>query len=164
MELLTLNSAIVEKLAIGFIGLLGGLLMYWVKSFFEDRHKRTEETKTDLKETKDKQDKEFKEILKLMSEMKDDLQHNHNTLKDSLNETEKRNIKEHAEVFAKIGTMGHQVTQCMESISEMKGRLNDQITLGSSHISTIGHMSRQIDALFRAIDAQKRATDGCNVS
>lgn len=65
--------------------------------------------------------------------------------------------------FATMGgelkALREMLSNYMQGVSELKGRVDDAVQQQAAHISTIGHLSRQIDALFNIVEAGKRLSD-----
>ena len=80
-------------------------------------------------------------------------------LETKLSELEKQNIRQYAKLESKVDVLATSVQHHQVGVSELKGRVDDQLNLVSSHIHTLGHMSKQLERLFEFVDASKRATD-----
>jgi len=46
-----------------------------------------------------------------------------------------------------------------KDLGKIEGRLDEHINMIANYIQTIGHISRQMDAVFKYIDADRRSTD-----
>jgi len=46
-----------------------------------------------------------------------------------------------------------------KDLGKIEGRLDEHINMIANYIQTIGHISRQMDAVFKYIDADRRPTD-----
>lgn len=135
------------------------VLGIWIKGYFQGRKERVTETKSDLEKHKDKVDSEIKELSKFMHEFKEEVSKSYYNLKEMIGKIEIQQSEERAELRTRIEVLGQQQQHYSESVVELKGRVDQQMDLVSSHISTLGHMSRQLERIFQFIDAPKRATD-----
>lgn len=51
------------------------------------------------------------------------------------------------------------VNNYAKDLGKVEGRLDEHINMIANYIQTIGHISRQMDAVFKYIDADRRPTD-----
>ena len=130
------------------VGLLFGLITYFIKGYFEDRKEKTLENKKEIEDVKKKTELFQEKIQDIKSEISD---------RDGKIEIE----------FLKLNTKFDQTVETMKQyqheISKLDGRINEHFNLVSAHISTIAHMSKQIDALFKIIEGHtgpRRLSDG----
>ena len=63
-------------------------------------------------------------------------------------------------LMSKTSEISGMMNSNSKDVAKLEGRLDEHMSMISNYIQTIGHMSRQIDALFRYVDgANQRSTD-----
>lgn len=148
-----------KEIVIGLLSAVGALFVFLLKNFFAERKRRIRLAEIELKRVRDKAEKQIDELKDLLLAVKDDVRSSHSVLKDKINENEKQQIREYGELRGKLDTVATSVSAYSENVSKLSGRVDDQLNMTASHIATISHMSKQIDALFKIADAKKRASD-----
>lgn len=58
-----------------------------------------------------------------------------------------------------IDKLSDQVAENVRANGRIEGRLDEHMSMMSNYMATMAHMSKQLDAVFRYIDADKRKTD-----
>lgn len=145
---MSLDQGTLGQLAIFVLTVLFGIIGYLLKVIWREKKARIRA-----------QASEITKISAALSSFKDDLVKSICGLESKLAEVEKHHIKQYAKLESKVDVLATSVQHHQGSVSELKGRVDDQLNLVSSHIHTLGHMSRQMEKIFEFIDAPKRATD-----
>lgn len=148
-----------KEIAVGLITAIGALFVFLLKNFFAERKRRIKAAEIEIKKVREKSEKQIDELKCLMVNIKDDVRKSYELLKDKINENEKQQIKDHAEIRGRLEVVSQAVSGYSENVSKLSGRVDDQLNMTASHIATISHMSKQITALFKIADAKKRASD-----
>lgn len=148
-----------KEIAIGLLGAIGALFVFLLKHFFAEKKRRLKLAEMEIKRVRDKAEKQIEELKNLMLGIREDVHKSHSVLKDKINDAEKQNIREYAELRGKLDNIASTVSTYSENVSKLSGRVDDQLNMTANHIATISHMSKQIDALFKIADAKKRASD-----
>ena len=157
MQDLILSSG--KEIVIGVLSALGALFIFLLKNFFSERKKRLKAAEVKIEKVKENLDKKIEEITCLIVAIKEDVHKYHDSLKDKINEAEKQHIKDFGEMRGQVNVMANSLNSYSENVAKLTGRVDDQLDITASHINTISHMSRQLEALFKVVDAKKRASD-----
>ena len=120
---------------------LVALLFWFVKKYFEKTEKESDGFKRENKELADKIDRIHEDIENLYSKVTARI--------DDSNKG----------ICERMQNLSDTIHQSGKETAKIEGRLDEHINMISSFISTIGHMGRQIDALFKYVDGNNRATD-----
>lgn len=148
-----------KEIAVALVTAIGALFVFLLKHFFSERKRRLIVVEKTARANRDKAERQIEELKYLILNVRDDVRKSHEILKDKLYEHEKQEIREYGELRGKLNNVGSMVSTYSENVSKLTGRVDDQLSMTASHISTISHMSKQIDALFKFADAKKRASD-----
>lgn len=133
-----MNDSIIMAVVGALIAGAVGLLFYFVKKYFERGDKERDQFKDDAKEL-------TKEIGELKSA--------HTTQATALDK-----------ISLQLKTINDLMIDQIKEQGKVEGRLDEHISMIANYIQTIGHMSRQMEAIFRFIDAKDRPTDTSKVS
>lgn len=110
--------------------LVAGMLVYFIRGFFDGRKEKSDSTASDLKAFL----KEF-HVFQVQY------------------------AKDQTALMTTVQHLENKVESYQLSVAKYEGQSEQQMQLIASHIQTLGHMSRQLDAIFKVVDAPKRATD-----
>lgn len=149
------GKEILVALGGGVVALFGFL----VKHFFAERKRRLRVVEIATNKQREKSDKSIEELKTLMHGVRDDVRRSHEVLKDRINEIEKTHIRDFGQLSGKVEALSTQVAGTNDGVSKVTGRVDDQVQLVAAHIATISHLTKQIDALFRIVEAKKRTSD-----
>lgn len=132
--------AIVGSLATAILG----LFFWFIRQYFVKGEEDTKEVKADAKA-----------LMKELAALK--------TTDASLEATIKALCKRSEDQIAALRelklSLDNGFREMIREQGKLEGRLDEHISMTASYTQSIGHMSRQIDALFRFVDAPKRATE-----
>lgn len=139
----TLLSAIGAVAAIA--GSIGGFLL---RDFFGSRDKKLAKVDGAVLSLKKEHDV-FKEKILL----------NLNSLNESVHKLAGAIKAQTAATKGDLELIKNDLRHYATDVAKLDGKIENQLNLVSTHISTIGHISRQMNRIFEYIDAPKRTTD-----
>lgn len=148
-----------KEIAVALVTAFGALFVWLIKHFFAERKRRLVAVEQAAKKERDKRDKQASDLMTALGGIKDMVRSSHESLKDRINEAEKTHIRDFGELRGKVEALAGQVAAANEGVSKVTGRVDDQVQMVATHISTISHLTKQIDALFRIVEAKKRTSD-----
>jgi len=64
-----------------------------------------------------------------------------------------------SDIYKKTSHNDAKTTDLSKDLARMEGRLDEHLSMLSNYIQAISHMTKQVNALFKYVDADKRATD-----
>lgn len=68
-------------------------------------------------------------------------------------------VERQAKAEAQLTILANNLQGYTNSVSKLEGRVDDMVDQNASQIATLSHLARQMDAIFKVIDARKRASD-----
>lgn len=148
-----------KEIAVALVTAFGALFVFLLKHFFAERKRRLISLERKARAESDKRDKQIADLMTLLGTIKDNVRASHDSLKERINDAEKTHIRDFGQLSGKVEALAGQVAGTNEGVSKVTGRVDDQVQLVASHIATISHLTKQIDALFKVVDARKRASD-----
>ena len=152
------DQSIVVLVGSGVISASIGLIFFFVKSYFKRNEAEVTLNRKEIKETLEKlttfQQKtaeSYSKVYSKVSETTSALGAKIDFLTQQL-----EYYKNSTEVA--MNQLKETVAQANKEAAKMEGRLDEHIDMIAKFIGTIGHLTRQMDAVFKYVDAP-RATD-----
>jgi hypothetical protein len=143
-----MDAALQQNILIGAFGAIGtaiiGLFFWFVRRYFEKGESETKENKSDTRRLAEELatlkavDAKMGEALKLLCRRTEEMVTTMNILRSEIDNNMRQLIKDQGRI---------------------EGRFDESMGMMANYTQSIGHMSRQIDALFRFVDAPHRKTD-----
>lgn len=150
------SGQIISALAVMFSTSLGGVLAFigfLLKDKYLTAKKRAEDTNNFIKNLQESFSKNIEDLDKSIAELQGQIQGNYSTLKEFINDQDKKRTSENAELRAEVKILASQTQDYTSKVSSLTGRMDDQSKQTGEFISSISHMSKQVTRLFDIADA-----------
>jgi len=140
-------------------GSAGTVAVFWIQGFFDGRKERIKTVEDSVKDLGKEMRAGFDQIAEVINNLRIAAGDSHNQLKDNVASVDRHSLTKLAEVNTRIEVLGVNLERYRGDITKVEGKLEQNTEMGAAHIAALGHVTRQLDAVFRIVDADKRASD-----
>jgi hypothetical protein len=140
-------------------GSAGTVAVFWIQGFFDGRKERIKTVEDSVRDLGKEMRAGFDQLATVINNLRIAGDESHSQLTDKIAGVDRHSLTKLAEVNTRIEVLGVNLERYRSDITKVEGKLEQNTEMGAAHISALGHVTRQLDAVFRIVDAQERASD-----